>query len=82
MIKRVADAVVAEITDQTGTMPVRDASFHTQAVKVARAAIEAMREPTEAMVKIGDEHQTDELGNPCPMSAASVWRAMADEALQ
>ncbi len=43
--------------------------------KIARAAIEAMREPTEAMVDAGWADATAE-------DAIGVWRAMIDEALK
>lgn len=42
--------------------------------EAARAAIEAMREPTEAMIKAGLQHEAIDL--------ASEYRAMINEALQ
>lgn len=46
--------------------------------KFARAAIEAMREPTKAMLKDGWEHTAD----PCwEDDVADCWRAMIDAAL-
>ena len=44
----------------------------------ARAAIAAMREPTEAMLVAGDDWLTNA---DCRTEASAVWRAMLDSAL-
>ena len=49
---------------------------------VAKAVLAVMREPTGAMIEAGDALQTDELGDPCPMTAASVWRVMIEAGLK
>ena len=44
----------------------------------ARAAIEAMREPSEGMIKAADEDTPDVL---TPFDARDIWTAMIDAAL-
>jgi hypothetical protein len=49
--------------------------------RMARAAIEAMREPTGPMVRDGNGHT--HCGGPCGnASGADCWRAMIDAALK
>jgi hypothetical protein len=52
--------------------------------EMARAAIEAMREPTAAMVEAGDDAQTETdgpySGEQVAMLSAVPWRAMIDAA--
>jgi len=45
---------------------------------LARAAIEAMREPTEKMIKIADENTSDVL---TPFDAREIWYEMIDAVL-
>ena len=53
-----------------------------QALKRARAAIEAMREPTEAMVASGESAASFGIGKPKDDDAIPrVWRWMIDAAL-
>lgn len=48
-------------------------------VNAARAAIEAMREPSDQMAEAGFQHT----GDPCwPENVKEAWRAMIDEALK
>jgi hypothetical protein len=73
MIKRVADAI-ADLPN--GIMDVE---------QVARTAIEAMREPTEAMLD-AVSHYVDGGGEQYPIRVGSddsqaIWRAMIDAAL-
>jgi hypothetical protein len=58
----------------------RDALEDVMAIcrSAARAAILAMREPTEAMENIGEA----ELGDNKYPGAATIWAAMIDEALR
>jgi hypothetical protein len=74
MVERVANAIL-EATDE--------AMFPDDAIKCARAAIEAMREPTEAMSKQGNWCGD---GFSCSETwfsgAPNVWQAMIDEALK
>lgn len=48
---------------------------------LARAAIAAMREPTEAMEQAVTEWARDGCGCPCCYTAAVVWPVMIDTAL-
>lgn len=52
----------------------------TAMAKVARLAIEAMREPTEPMVKTGWDVMPD-YTKPARDDAKDTWRAMVDAAL-
>lgn len=49
---------------------------------VARAAILAMRDPTETMAQVGAEYCLDAFDNPRSDLAADAFRAMIDEALK
>ena len=81
MVERVAKALyIAEIgpaigpfdwdIDEAGEVAARNYR------KMARAAIEAMREPTEAMVRAGgDVTESDAI-------AIATWHAMIDEAIR
>jgi len=64
MIERVARAIAEQ----------NHGSTWDEWIDEARAAIEAMREPTEAMINAGDRTDHD-------VEATMVWRAMIDEAL-
>jgi hypothetical protein len=44
----------------------------------ARAAILAMREPTEAMVSAGRKHCRDDQSNYGDAQATAIWKAMID----
>jgi hypothetical protein len=72
MVEAVAKAIVGRM----------DTSYSWQeAVEVARAAIAAMREPTEAMEVAAEDVV---LSRPASQkhAAATVWQAMIDEALK
>ena len=73
MIERVAEAIVAKMTQQTGRPAPRNTALSKVAIALARAAIEAMREPTKRMVAASGRfnHARDE----------EIWRAMIDAAL-
>jgi hypothetical protein len=77
MVERVARAIIAgfdEITEPEERASVR---------KLARAAIEAMREPTEGMVNLLLRNMSENEDNPnISYDAIEVWRAMIDEALR
>ena len=49
---------------------------------MARVAIEAMREPTEGMVKRGSDLDDWSTGWCCPAFAKEHWIAMIDAALE
>jgi hypothetical protein len=57
-----------------------DAAIRQTYVRAARAAIEAMREPTEAMLDAGK--RTDVAGTEHREGIAACWRAMIIEALR
>jgi hypothetical protein len=48
----------------------------------ARAAIEAMRGPTDAMIYSGGEFIEDNCANPREPQMRAAWDAMIDEALK
>ena len=72
MIERVADAIISQHD-----------TYHSTFLDSARAAIAAMREPTEAMVdaavKDHDNHASHMTSYHCVMEA---WRNMIDAALE
>ena len=68
MIERVARAI-AQCLNEPGQCSYSD---------IARAAIEAMREPTEAMIKEGAYGS----GEDSAGVACGAWKAMIDEALK
>ena len=84
-IDEVAEAIVAKIVEQTtGALPIRSVRFSKSAREVARAAIRALREPSEAMVVNGLEVMK---GNRqmCPDAyndAQACWYAMIDALLR
>jgi len=82
MIKRVARAIFVAADDAHNTWPTPD---HPECVKMARAAITAMREPTEAMIKRGDEVEwydgDDRLMSAGAYNAEKIFQAMIDTAL-
>ncbi len=75
MVIRVAKAMLGAFHEHAGPEEGMDA--------MARAAIAALREPTEAMVKFGDavrgNHAADYKGGN---GTENVFRAMIDEALR
>ena len=73
MIERVARALADAERDRRPSMA------EPFAETLARAAIEAMREPTEAMVN--GLRITRECDSTAALWAPLVWRAMIDEAL-
>jgi hypothetical protein len=52
------------------------------AIDVAKAAIEAMREPTEPMVRAGIHFATLERDHLAEEGVPEIWRAMIDEVLK
>lgn len=71
MVERVAKAIIKARTYRAGTADGDVNAIRLFAEQEARAAIEAMREPTQAMLERGD-HGT----------SASGWANMIDEALK
>jgi hypothetical protein len=91
MVDRVTQAIVDEMIRQSGRQPIRNAAFSDMSQRVARAAIEAMREPTEAMdvagrhrchgVDVGDGSMRMACGAFLGETASEQWRRMIDAAL-
>ena len=87
MVERVAKAIRDHNMRQGGVEPASDMTpFEAQHYTAeARAAIAAMREPTEAMVLAGDDAQTDiqgpDEGIQVAMCSSVPWQAMIDAAL-
>lgn len=81
MIDRVAAAILAaRPADPTSS----SLGTPEQAARAyARVAVEAMREPTDAMEWAGDEAaQTCVKDDPCGKAGRHVWADMMDEALK
>ena len=79
MVERVARVIDPDAFDpcphKTGGLCLLCAEAQDNAWYLARAAIEALREPTEAMADDGDHH--------CSASdVRHVWQAMIDQALK
>lgn len=82
MAERVADALMAIEFKMPGAGGLRG-TLHVargQALEMACAAIEAMREPTEEMCSSGDDLSVENYESWAP--ATLVWRAMIDEAMK
>lgn len=83
MVERVVMAYRAKLiemdddTDINGPYPPVDAPIEPGEIELARAAIEAMREPTVAMARRGSDVSDDEGPNGC----AVIWQSMIDAAL-
>ncbi len=84
MVERVAEAMWLEDT-QDVKWEFAQRNYAPGYRVRARAAIAAMREPTEAMVRAGDLAQTEargpKLGAQVAMASSVPWRAMIDAAL-
>jgi hypothetical protein len=74
LIERVARAIADANSENYDELP----HLHTA---LARAAIAAMREPTEAMVSAGNAAQTEEWGEQVAMDSRVPWRTMIDAAI-
>lgn len=80
MVEKVAKAIYAEWAREAGKTESWDDlvclghSYAELARREARAAIEAMREPTKAMDDVGRDHNYSRY-------ATAAWQAMIDEAL-
>jgi hypothetical protein len=84
MIERVARAI-AHADEQNGGPPyeyrlAQGKHAKAQLYDEARAAIQAMREPTEAMVESGSDGRQP--GNSRWGNTMKTWKAMIDEALK
>lgn len=79
MIERVARAIFAAKSQTHTTWEQCDWGYRTMKMKEARAAIEALREPTEGMVKAADRRNDD---NDDEEATLANWQAMIDEALK
>lgn len=80
MVERVARAMVAEDSGQEGSMlfDTHWKEFGEGYMKTARAAIEAMREPTEEMVNSGE---CADDGMTHTDTVVDIYQAMIDAAL-
>lgn len=76
MVERVAKDLGRQISGGEVSLGKRHDGSENGWIQAARAAIAAMREPTDAMVDRGLGHQWTE------HTAPSVWKAMIDEALK
>jgi len=76
MVEHVARAMADKLSEQQfgSTTPWHDPEFRQNAMEVARAAIKAMREPTENMIRAGYLADT--------LALEDAWREMIDEALK
>jgi hypothetical protein len=74
MIDRVAIAIASALDEGT---------FYNSSVfqKAARGAIEAMREPTQAMHKAGNDEMDAMDGGSARAFCEHIWRQMIDAAL-
>ena len=76
MIERVAEAIQNRRREM---LAAKGGPILIEPIELARAAIEAMREPTEAMKERGFQYTAD----PCwPDDVGRAWRHMIDEALR
>ena len=88
MVERVARAMASKLSEQQlgSDPPWHDPEFRQNAIEVARAAIEAMREPTNEMICAADnlssEISTADDRISVPASPEMTWPAMIDEALK
>ena len=92
VVERVADAVIerlescgnADIEAGIGTILGLGSEEQIAAFKklIGTAAIAAIREPTEAMLRVGAYRLSDDRGNPgSEDEAAGFWESMIDAAL-
>lgn len=88
MVERVAIAIFVSWYDGSPMAPVAfytdcDDVLQADYRRIARAAIEAMREPTEAVCEVGRSVEVagDEANRPIGWVADRVWSAMIDAAL-
>lgn len=80
MVERVARALWAEAQCPGKFEDCEPLAGQIRFRELARAAIEAMRGPTEAMIKIGDDYT--HCGGSCGNRAGrDTWQAMIDAAL-
>jgi hypothetical protein len=85
MVDRVAQAILAVNVPRANwdyCKSVPDHPLYTQSIELARAAIEAMREPTEAMIEAGSTAADHEFGTIGLEAAKEAWNLMIDEALR
>lgn len=75
MVDRVAGAIAAAAADLTKDGPADPKDVGSNITKLARDAIEAMREPTEAMIEAAPYDTLD-------FEPDTIWSAMIDEALK
>jgi hypothetical protein len=77
MVERVGAALRKACLKEYGTNWGNDVAW-----RFARAALVAMREPTEGMKTIGDRASLRYGAHDCEVPMSDVWRAMIDEALK
>lgn len=81
MVERVRMTIADALTDQDGWM--KKSYSREDMTEVARAAIEAMREPTESMIDKATDFDWGPgiSGDETDASPNRVWQAMIDAAL-
>ena len=79
MVERVAMAIMRDDFEGHDFWDRQAPDVQNQYLTNARAAIAAMREPTESMVVAGEDHIGGDLIDG---DSAWVWQAMVDEALK
>lgn len=86
MVERVADAILLDLTDRSGfgnSWDSCDDEIKNEIRKaIGRAAIFAMREPTNAMIEAHIETCAGDAAEAGPERTGQAWRAMIDEALK
>lgn len=82
MVERVAKALGATLIPGSATVTAEYVVSAELIGRFARAAIEAMREPTEAMVKASQSLWTHEGPYHSEAPGEEQWPAMIDEALK
>lgn len=84
MIEKVARAIyyaAGDSTDDRGDTFPTDAFGRKISLQCARAAIEAMKVPTEEMATAGGLVEFNEMYDVCDDTATEVWQAMISAAL-
>ncbi len=90
MVERVAKAIYTinaiEHVEKTGQTRIAYAALAAEGremlARMARAAIEEMRQPTDEMVDAGHEANDSDHDGPRRQDTRNVWRAMVNRALK
>ena len=90
MVERVARTVYTKLVAYTYTIVAfgpdafdNESEFCKEQMRDwARACIEALRKPTEAMIRAGDKKSLSEGAHDCEVRVSDIYQAMIDEALK